>query len=262
MQRDHMLRRRIFRRNDENSDHEPRSDKQGDTPEPVEIWKDIDSPKSGIATIEWDRTRYSNEADGDQRTGRVVVSTFEPLGVATKEFQLRQLTDGTRREFAELFATRSLVPLVNAFFGVRAYLVEPEVLLLARPDLHGTDRLQDGARNPRTLNSEHLLANYPEKHPEAFGFFHAMRDQAFASEDRRAEASLASVSKALCLEVLTAVAVPQIHGTLANLLRMQFAFIQPHAVIGSTLLRAGAALQPAWDVGMQLRLLDAHAQQR
>ncbi len=264
MHRDHLLRRRIFRRaDDENRDHEPRSDKQGEGPEPLEIWKDIDCPKSGIAAIEWDRPRYGQDAENEQqRTGRVVVSTFEPLGVATKEVPLRQLTDGTRREFVEVFATRCIGPVINAFFGVRAYLLDAETLLLARPDLHGTDRLQDSARNPLTPDSEHMLQNYPDKHPEVFEFFRSMRDQAFACEDRRTEANLQSLSKSLTLDILTAIAVPQIHGTLSNLLRMQFAYVQPNAVIGATLLGAGAALQPAWDVTMQLRLLDAFSQQR
>lgn len=261
MHRDHLLRRRVFRRDDDSRDHEPRGDKPTDAPEPLEIWKDIDCPKSGIATIEWDRPRYGQDTPNDQRTGRIVLSTFEPLGVATKEIPLRQLTDGTRREFVEVFATRSLGPVINGFFGVRAFLLDGETLLLARPDLHGTERLQESARNPLTPDSEHMLTNYPEKHPEVYGFFRGMRDQAFASEERRAEANLQSMSKALSLDVLTAIAVPQIHGTLSNLLRMQFAFIQPNAVIGATLLSAGAALQPAWDVTMQLRLLDAAAQQ-
>ena len=259
MHRDRLLRRRIFRRDDDSRDHEPRSDKSGDAPEQMEIWKDIDSPKSGIATIEWDRPRYGQEADTEQRTGRVVITTFEPLGVATKEVALRQLADGTRREFVEVFATRSITPAINSFFGIRAFLLEPEMLLLTRPDLHGTDRLQESTRNPQTPDSEHMVQNYPEKHPEAFAFFRELRDQAYSSDGRRAEGSLESLSKPLTLDILTAIAVPQIHGTLANLLRMQFAFIQPSAVIGATLLSAGAALQPAWDIAMQLRLLDALA---
>lgn len=257
MQRDRLLKRRVFRRDDDSRDHESRGEKSSDMIEPLEIWKDIDTPKSGIATIEWDRPRYGQEADPEQRTGRILIATFEPLGAATKEITLRQLSDGARREFVEWFATRSIVPILNAFFGVRAYLIDAHTLLLARPDLHGTDRLQDAARNPQRADSEHMLPNYPEQHPEAFAFFRQLRDQAFVGEERRAEASLEFLPKSLTLDILTAIAVPQIHGTLGNLLRMQFAFIQPHAVIGATLLSSGAALQPAWDANMQLRLLNA-----
>jgi hypothetical protein len=262
MHRDHLFRRRVFRRDDENREHEPRSEKPGEIPEPLEIWKDIDCPKSGIATVEWDRPRYGHESDHEQRTGRVIVTTFEPLGAATKEVPLRQLTDGARREYVEMFATRCIVPVINSFFGIRAFLLDAETLLLARPDLHGTDRLQDLARNPLTVDSEHMLPSYPEQHSEVFQFFRNLRDQAFAREERRTEANLQSLSKSLTLDILTAIAVPQIHGTIGNLLRMQFAFVQPNSVIGATLLSAGAALQPAWDVTMQLRLLDAFSQQR
>jgi hypothetical protein len=255
--RDHLLRRRVFRRDDENRDHESRGDRPNDTLEPLEIWKDIDCPKSGIATIEWDGPRYGREADAQEKTGRIVIGTFDPLGSATKEVPLRQLTDGTRREFAEVFATRCIVPVINAFFGVRAFLLDADTLLLARPDLHGTDRLQDCARNPRNAESEYMLHAYASTHPEVFEFFGHLRDQAFAREDRRAETDLQSLSKSLTLEILLAMAVPQIHGTLGNLLRMQFAFVQPSSVIGATLLRAGAVLQPAWDITMQLRLLDS-----
>lgn len=257
MQRDHLLRRRVFRRDEEGRDHEARNDRQNDLPEPLEIWKDIDSPKSGVVAIEWDRPRYGQEADQEKRSGRIVISTFEALGAATKEVPLRQLTDSTRREFAELFATRCLVPVIDAFFGVRAFLLDTETLLLARPDLHGTDRLQESTRNPLTPDSEHLLRNYPEQHSDAYQFFCGLRDQAFASEARRAEADIRSLSKSLAIDILAAIAVPQIHGTLGNLLRMQFAFVQPDSVIGATLLSAGASLQPAWDVNLQLRLIDA-----
>lgn len=268
MHRDRLLRRRVFRRDDDsreqhNREHEPRSDKSGDSPDPLEIWKDIDCPKNGIATIEWDRPRYGGaEPSPDERTGRVLITTFEPLGVASKEVPLRQLTDGTQREFVELFATRSLVPVLNAFFGIRAYLLDAETLLLARADLHGTERLQELAHNPLSASSEHMLHKYPEKHPETFQFFRALRDVAFASEQRRAEATLVGLSKAQTIDILTAIAVPQIHGTISSLLRMQFAFVQPSAVIGATLLSAGAALQPAWDVSLQLKLLDAMQQQK
>jgi hypothetical protein len=107
-----------------------------------------------------------------------------------------------------------------------------------------------------------MLQRYPEQHPEAFQFFRSLRELAFASEERRCEASLAGLSKAQSLEILTAIAVPQIHGTISSLLRMQFAFIQPNTVIGATLLSAGAALQPAWDVSLQLKLLDAVPQRQ
>ncbi|MGC4070732.1 MAG: hypothetical protein QM784_39880 [Polyangiaceae bacterium] len=48
-------------------------------------------------------------------------------------------------------------------------------------------------------------------------------------------------------------------GTISNLLRMQYAFVQPNRVVESTLLSAGAALQPAWDITVQLRLLEGMA---
>lgn len=267
MHRDHLLRRRVFRRDDENRDHErsdkhgrdheSRSDKPSDSPDPLEIWKDIDSPKNGIVSIEWDRPRYGGEQRNEERSGRVLITTFETLGTASKEVPLRQLAEGVQREFVELFATRSLVPIMNAFFGVRAYLLDADTLLLARADLHGTERLQELTHSPLSVTSEHLLQRYPEKHPEAFQFFRTLRDIAFACEERRSEASISGLSRAQALDILTAIAVPQIHGTIGNLLRMQFAFIQPHTVIGATLLSAGAALQPAWDVNLQLRLLDA-----
>ena len=130
---------------------------------------------------------------------------------------------------------------------------------MARPDLHGTDRLQELTRNPLKQDSEHILSNYPDKHAEAFQFFKNLRDKAFACEERRAELSLDEVSKHLSLEILTAIAVPQIHGTISNLLRMQYAFVQPNRVVGSSLLSAGAALQPAWDITVQLRLLEGMA---
>lgn len=273
MHRDRLLRRRVFRRDEENRehdsrsdkhsrDHESRSDKPNEAPDPLEIWKDIDSPKNGIAAIEWDRPRYGGEQSNEERSGRVLVTTFEPLGSASKEVPLRQLAEGTQREFVELFATRSLVPILNAFFGLRAYLLDSETLLLARADLHGTERLQELTHNPLAAGSEHMLHRYPEKHPEAFQFFRTLRDIAFACEERRSEASISGLSRTQALDILTAIAVPQIHGTISNLLRMQFAFVQPHTVIGATLLSAGAALQPAWDVGLQLKLLNAVAHQQ
>jgi hypothetical protein len=86
-----------------------------------------------------------------------------------------------------------------------------------------------------------------------------LRDQALASEDRRADQSIEELPRALALEILTAIAVPQIHGTISNLLRMQYAFVQPNRVVCASLLCAGAALQPAWDMNFQLRLLDGLA---
>lgn len=261
MHRDHLLRRRVFRREEENRDHEARSERPGDSSDALEIWKDIDCPKNGIATIEWDRPRYGTEPNPDERTGRILIATFDALGTASKEVPIRQMTDGIQREFVELFATRSLVPIINAFFGVRAFMLDADLLLLARADLHGTDRLQDLVRNPLNLDSEHMLHRYPEKHPEAFQFFRHLRDVAFACPERRAEAPLVGLSRTQSLDILTAIAVPQIHGTISNLLRMQFAFVQPNSVIGSALLNCGAALQPAWDVSLQLKLLDAVSRQ-
>ncbi|HMA96239.1 MAG TPA: hypothetical protein VKP30_26310 [Polyangiaceae bacterium] len=261
MHRDHLLRRRVFRREEENRDHDARTDRPGEPNEALEIWKDIDCPKNGIASIEWDRARYGVEPSAEERSGRVLISTFEALGTASKEVPLRQITDGIQREFVELFATRSLVPVINAFFGVRSFMLDVDMLLLTRADLHGTDRLQDLVRNPVNMDSEHMLHRYPEKHAETFQFFRRMRDVAFASPERRSEATLADLPRSQTLDILTAIAVPQIHGTISNLLRMQFAFVQPHSVIGAPLLNAGASLQPAWDVSLQLRLLDAASRQ-
>jgi hypothetical protein len=259
MHRDKLIRRRVVRRDEESRDHEPRDEKSADVPDITDYFKEFDAPKNGIANVEWDRPYYGQVLPNEQRSGSFVITTHEPLGVASKEVPLKQLSDGARREFVEAFSTRSIPPVINAFFGVRAFLLTPDSLLLARPDLHGTDRLQELTRNPLKLDSEHIISNFPEKHPEAFQFFKNLRDKAFACEERRAELSLDGLAKQVSLEILTAVAVPQYHGTVSNLLRMQYAFIQPNRIVGSSLMSAGAALQPAWDISVQLRLLEGMA---
>jgi hypothetical protein len=259
MHREKLIRRRIVRRDEEGREREHHDDKSSDAADVFDYWKEFDAPKNGIATLDWDRPHYGQTNASEQRSGRILIQTFEPLGTASKEIALKQLTDGTRREFVEAFATRSIPPVLNAFFGVRAFLVAPETLLLARPDLHGTDRLQELTRNPIRQDSDHVLAQYPDKHPETFQFFKDLRDVVYSSQERRAEANIEGLPKQLTLDILTAIAVPQIHGTISNLLRMQYAFVQPNRVVGSTLLSAGAALQPAWDITVQLRLLEGMA---
>jgi hypothetical protein len=256
MHRDKLIRRRIVRRDDEARDRETQDDKSSDATDIIEYWKEFDAPKNGIVDIEWDRPYYGQVNPNEQRSGSIVITTHEPLGAASKEIVLKQLTDGVRRELAEAFATRSISPVLNQFFGIRLFLVTPDTLLLVRPDLHGTERLQELVRNPLKLDSEYLLTDFPEKHGETYRFFESLRDKSFACEERRAEMSLDGLSKSLTLDILTAIAVPQFHGTISNLLRMQFAFIQPNRVVGSSLLNAGAALQPAWDIAVQLRLLE------
>lgn len=271
--RDKLIRRRIFRRDEEGRERERERDRElerdpnregkptSDASDVLDYWKEFDAPKNGIVALDWDRPYHNQNPNlpTEARGGRILITTHEPLGTATKEVALKQLNDGTRREFVEAFATRSIPPVLNAFFGVRAFLVTPDALLLARPDLHGTERLQDLVRNPVKQDSEHLLTPYPEQQAEAFAFFKALRDLVYGSVDRRAELSLEGVSRKLSLEILTAIAVPQIHGTISNLLRMQYAFVQPNRVVGSTLLSAGAALQPAWDMTLQLRLIEGMA---
>jgi hypothetical protein len=259
MHRDKLIRRRIVRRDEEGHHHEPKDDKGGEASDVVEYWKEIDAPKNGIVSIDWDRPYYGQSAAPEQRSGRILLTYFEPLGSASKEVVLKQQTDGTRRELAEAFATRCIPLALNAFLGLRVFLLSQDSLLLTRADLHGTERLQELARNPVAQDSDHLLAQYPEKNREAFQFFKALREEALASDERRAERSIEELPRALALEILTAIAIPQIHGTISSLLRMQYAFVQPNRVVCASLLCAGAALQPAWDIAFQLRLLDGMA---
>jgi len=189
------------------------------------------------------------------RPTQVDVVTFEPLPAATKEVHLRLASDAVRREFVEAFATRCVPVALNAFLNVRMFLLNPETMLLARPELHGTDRLQELLHNPRQFDSEHLLTEYKEKSPEVYRFFESLRDQAFASEDRCSEASIAELPRSLVLEILTALAVPQIFGTICSELRMQFMFVQPSIVVGATIVSASAALQRIWDPNVQLSTL-------
>ncbi|MGC4063190.1 MAG: hypothetical protein QM784_00780, partial [Polyangiaceae bacterium] len=140
MHREKLIRRRIVRRDEDGRERERdhHDDKSSDAADVLDYWKEFDAPKNGIATLDWDRPHYGQSNASEQRSGRILIQTFEPLGTASKEVALKQLTDGARREFVEAFATRSIPPVLNAFFGVRAFLVAPETLLLARPDLHGS----------------------------------------------------------------------------------------------------------------------------
>jgi hypothetical protein len=173
------------------------------------------------------------------------------------------VSDAVRREFAEAFATRCVPVALNAFFNVRMFLLNPETLLLARPELHGTDRLQELLRNPRQFDSEHLLTDYKEKNREAYQFFEALRDEAFVSEERCAEASIADLPRNLTLDIMLALAVPQIYGTICTELRMQFMFVQPSVIVGASIVSASAVLQRIWDPNVQLATLSrAMLQQR
>ncbi len=197
------------------------------------------------------------------RATQVDVVTFEPLSAATKEVPLRFASDAMRREFAEAFATRCVPVALNSFFNVRMFLLTPETLLLARPELHGTDRLQELLRNPRQVDSEHLLTDYKEKNREVYRFFESLRDEAFASEERCSEASISDLPRNLALEILTALAVPQVAGTIGLELRMQYMFVQPCIVVGASIVSASAALQRIWDPNVQLAtLVRAMAHQR
>jgi hypothetical protein len=257
MQRDPLLRRRIMRRDEEARELEAEQHKQDGVEAPAEIWKEFDAPRNGIATVVWDRAYWGQTQADEQRSGRIEITAYEPLGTASREIHLRQPSDTVRWELAEVFATRSIPLALNTFFGIRVFLASPDTILLARPDLHATDRLQELLRNPTERESEHLLSDFPTKHPDAYRFFQSMRDEAYQKSERRVERNLSGLPRALCLELLTAVAVPQIHGTLGNLLRMQFAFLQPNTMVGSTLVSAGASLQLAWDATVQLRILEA-----
>ena len=76
-----------------------------------------------------------------------------------------------------------------------------------------------------------------------------------SSEERCSELSLESVPRNIDLEILTALAVPQIYGTLCSQLRMQFMFVQPSIVVGATIVSASATLQRLWDPNVQLSTL-------
>lgn len=189
------------------------------------------------------------------RPTQVEVQTFEPLSSTTKEVPLRLQSDSLRREVTEAFATRCIPVALNAFFNVRMFLLAADTMLLARPELHGTDRLQEQLRNPRQPDSEHLISDYKENHRDAYRFFETLKDRAYADDDRRSEASLEDLPRNVALEVLTALAVPQIYGTICTELRMQYMFVQPSIVVGATIVSASAALQRIWDPNVQLSTL-------
>jgi hypothetical protein len=186
---------------------------------------------------------------------QVDVIAFEALPAAMKEVSLKYGSDAIRRETTEAFATRCVPVALNAFFNVRMLLEAPDVLLLARPELHGTDRLQEQLRNPTQCDSEHLLVQYKDRNRSVYQFFEQLRDQAFASEDRCSELGLETLPRNTSLEILTALAVPQICGTLCAQLRMQFMFVQPSIVVGATIVSASATLQRLWDPNVQLTTL-------
>ncbi len=186
------------------------------------------------------------------RPGQIDVITFESLPSTMKEVPLKFGSDAVRREFTEAFATRCIPVALNSFFNLRMLLAAPDVVLLARPELHGTDRLQEQLRNPTQSDSEHLLLQYRERNRSAYQFFEQLRDRAFGSEDRCSEMSLEDLPPNIDLEILTALAVPQIYGTLCSQLRMQFMFVQPCIVVGATIVSASATLQRLWDPNVQL----------
>ncbi len=209
---------------------------------------EISSKVHGIINIDRHAQTYATY----DRPGQVDVITFEVLPTAMKEVPLRFGSDAIRREITEAFATRCVTVALNAFFNIRILLAAPEVLLLARPELHGTDRLQEQLRNPTQCDSEHLLTQYKDRYRSVYQFFEQLRDQAFTSEDRCSEMSLEGLPRSIDLEILTALAVPQIYGTLCAQLRMQFMFVQPSIVVGATNVSASATLQRLWDPNVQL----------
>ena len=202
----------------------------------------------GIVSID----RHAHTYTTYDRPGQIDIITFEALPAAMKEIPLKYGSDSVRREITEAFATRCVPVALNAFFNVRMLLASPDVLLLARPELHGTDRLQEQLRNPTQTDSEHLLTQYKERNRSAYQFFEQLRDQAFTSEDRCSEMSLEELPRNIDIEILTALAVPQIYGTLCSQLRMQFMFVQPSIVVGATIVSASATLQRLWDPNVQL----------
>ena len=255
--------RRTRRTRDEDTD-EPRASDRVDRPaisesnlaeleQLVEIeehersWE-ISTKVHGIVNID----RHVQPNTTYDRPGQIDVITFEPLPTAMKEVPLRFGSDAIRREITEAFATRCVPVALNAFFNVRMLLAAPEVLLMARPELHGTDRLQEQLRNPTQCDSEHVLAQYKDRYRLVYQFFEQLRDQAFMSEDRCSEMSLEELPRSIDLEILTALAVPQVYGTLCAQLRMQFMFVQPSIVVGATNVSASATLQRLWDPNVQL----------
>jgi len=226
------------------------SDAAGEFEEHERSW-DITTKFHGIVQVDR-RLLQHNHHD---RTGQIDVVTFEALPSAMKEVPLKYASDAVRREVTEAFATRCVPVSLNAFFGVRMLLSTPDTLLLARPELHGTDRLQENLRNPTHMDSEYLLLQYKDKNRAAFEFFEQLRDKAFVSEERCAEMNLEGLPRNLELEILTALAVPQIYGTLCSLLRMQFMFVQPSIVVGASIVSASATLQRMWDPNVQLSTL-------
>jgi len=212
---------------------------------------EITTKVHGIASVD-KRLLQPNQYD---RGGQIDIVTFEALPAAMKEIPLRFASDAIRREITEAFATKCVPVALNAFFGVRMLLSSPDTLLLARPELHGTDRLQEQLRNPSHTDSEYLLHQYKDKNRVVYQFFEQLRDKAVDSEERCSEMSLEDVPRNIELEILTALAVPQIYGTLCSQLRMQFMFVQPSIVVGATIVSASATLQRMWDPNVQLSTL-------
>lgn len=212
---------------------------------------DICTKVNGLVSVD----RRAHGRSNYDSPGQVDVTTFEALPAAIKEIPLKFGSDAVRREFTEAFATRCIPVAINAFFNVRMLLSAVDVLLLARPDLHGTERLQEQLRNPTHFDSEHLLLQYKDRNRLVYQFFEQLRDQAFASEDRCSEMSLEELPRNVGLDILTALAVPQIYGTLCTQLRMQFMFAQPSIVVGATIVSASATLQRLWDPNVQLATL-------
>jgi len=212
---------------------------------------EITTKVHGIVSIE---KRLLQQSQHD-RSGQIDIVAFDALPAALKEVPLKFGSDAVRREITEAFATRCVPVALNAFFGVRMLLCTPDTLLLARPELHGTDRLQEHLRNPANADSEYILPQYKEKNRAVYQFFEQLRDKAFANEERCAEMNLEAVPRNLELEILTALAVPQIYGTLCTQLRMHFMFVQPSIVVGATIVSASATLQRMWDPNVQLSTL-------
>ena len=93
--------------------------------------------------------------------------------------------------------------------------------------------------------------------PGAFGFVHftAMNAEGldiFREVRTVLPAVLADLPRNLTLEILTALAVPQIYGTICTELRMQYMFVQPSIVVGAGIVSASAELQRIWDPNVQL----------
>jgi len=212
---------------------------------------EITTKVHGIVSIDR-RLLQPNQYD---RSGQIDIVTFEALPSALKEVPLKYASDAIRREITEAFATKCVPVALNAFFGIRMLLSSPDTLLLSRPELHGTERLQEQLRNPTNVDSEYLLHQYKDKNRAVYQFFEELRDKSFDSEERCAEMSLENVPRNIELEILTALAVPQIYGTLCAQLRMQFMYVQPSIVVGATIVSASATLQRMWDPNVQLSTL-------